>query len=126
MFARWRREDINGIIACSALRIAYRRILEIGLSDDFPSSSDTWDMAMQDCRISDISIKLLFVLLNGSEDIIAERLRFRQNHFMNPCLLQSQLATLEYPSPDENMLIVDVSQAVSDIVEIIVKTVLAN
>ena len=118
---RWTSENVNGIIACSALRCSYRRILEVGQSNVLPPSSNLWDVQTQNGRISDS--KLLFVLLNGSEDIIAERLQSRRNHFMNPCLLRSQLAALEYPSPDENVLVVDVSQTVNDIVETILKAI---
>jgi gluconokinase len=42
---------------------------------------------------------IVFVLLDGSRELIAERLAGRQNHYMNPTLLDSQLATLETP-PD--------------------------
>jgi gluconokinase len=39
-----------------------------------------------------------FVLLDGSKELIAERLAARQHEYMNPKLLDSQLATLEKPS----------------------------
>jgi gluconokinase len=41
---------------------------------------------------------VVFVLLDGSRELIAERLAERQNHYMNPKLLDSQLATLEPPA----------------------------
>jgi carbohydrate kinase (thermoresistant glucokinase family) len=60
---------------------------------------------------------LHFILLHGAEKVIAERMQLRRGHFMNPALLQSQFATLESPLPEENVLVVDVSQPVDDIVE---------
>ena len=44
---------------------------------------------------------VLFVYLNGSRETLAARLGARKGHFMPPSLLDSQLATLEPPGPDE-------------------------
>jgi NAD(P)-dependent dehydrogenase (short-subunit alcohol dehydrogenase family) len=60
---------------------------------------------------SGIATPLEFVLLEGSKELIARRLAERHHEYMNPVLLESQLATLEDPdgafrfvndrSPDE-------------------------
>jgi gluconokinase len=42
-----------------------------------------------------------FVFLDGSPEQLAERLAGRSGHFMAPELLDSQLADLEPPGPDE-------------------------
>ncbi len=42
--------------------------------------------------------KLLWVILNGSYDLIRSRLEKRKDHFFKPELLQSQLDTLELPN----------------------------
>ena len=47
---------------------------------------------------------LRFIHLNGSPDLIANRLRDREGHYMPASLLQSQLDTLEQPQPDEAVL----------------------
>ncbi|MEZ5387085.1 MAG: gluconokinase [Prosthecobacter sp.] len=65
------------ILACSALKHAYREKLQ---SHDSPET-------------------LRFVLLEGSQELIASRLEQRKGHFMPPALLSSQFATLE-PTPD--------------------------
>jgi gluconokinase len=70
------------VIACSALRDSYRRVL----SDGRP--------------------EVRFVWLHGDAPLIRARLAARKGHFMPPALLDSQLATLE-PPPDA--LAVDVS-----------------
>jgi gluconokinase len=66
----------GGVLACSALKDAYRKIMVRGL----PHSA------------------FAFVLLDGSKELIAERLAERKNHYMNPGLLDSQFATLEPPA----------------------------
>ncbi len=62
------------VIACSALKAAYRDLLQGG-----------------DPRVK-------FVHLTGPRALLEERLKARRNHFMPATLLDSQLATLEPPS----------------------------
>lgn len=66
------------IVACSALKRAYRDRLRAGAGKP-----------------------VLFVFLDGSQETIAARLQSRKGHFMPPSLLQSQFATLEPPGKDE-------------------------
>jgi gluconokinase len=53
--------------------------------------------------------QLLFVFLSGSEAVLAARMAARRGHFMPPALLKSQLATLEDPSAEPDVVTVDVS-----------------
>lgn len=85
------------IIACSALKRAYRDILIHGRGDT---------------RI---------VFLDGSEDLIATRLQKRKGHFMPPGLLASQFAALEVPAPDEHVISVSIAADVEAIVDDIVR-----
>lgn len=73
-----------GIITCSALKRIYRDVL----------------------RGNDV----VFIHLVGSREEIGRRMAARQGHFMPPGLLDSQIATLEPPGPDENVLEVDVGR----------------
>jgi len=73
----------NLIMACSALKDAYRDFLE----QHNPACVD-------------------FVYLNGSEELIRQRLEKREGHFMSPELLRSQLDTIE---PPEDALQVDIA-----------------
>jgi gluconokinase len=75
LLKRWCGSGIGGVLACSALKASYRATLARGLPQ-------------ADLRL---------VWLDGSKDLIAERLAHRENHYMNPKLLDSQLATLEPP-----------------------------
>ncbi len=67
------RENENAVIACSALKQAYRDRLKQG--DD----------------------AVRFVYLKGSRALILRRMEARAGHFMPPDLLDSQLAVLEEP-----------------------------
>ncbi len=74
----------SAVVACSALKRAYRDILIGGRPDT------------------------LLIYLQGSQELIAERMRARKGHFMPPALLDSQFATLEAPGPDERPIVVDI------------------
>jgi len=72
----WYEEGKSGVLACSALKQSYRETL----SADMPAGVIT------------------FVWLDGSSELISERLAARHHEFMNPKLLESQLNTLEPPT----------------------------
>ena len=75
---------ISSVLACSALKSAYRK-----------------QLAMDGVR---------FVYLSGSKDLIAARLARRSGHYMPKSLLESQFAALEEPQPGENILTVDIDR----------------
>ena len=75
----------NVVIACSALKQAYRDRLASGGS-------------------------VRVVYLKGDAETIAPRLAGRRGHFMPPSLLASQFATLEEP---DNAIVVDIAQPVA-------------
>jgi len=84
------------VIACSALKRAYRDVLVHGRSD----------------------VRIVF--LSGTQALIADRLARRKGHFMPPGLLDSQFKTLEPPAGDENPVIVSIDASVENIVEDVV------
>ena len=47
------------------------------------------------------------VLLRGNYELIANQLRHRRGHFMNPALLQSQFADLEEPQATEGSIVIE-------------------
>jgi gluconokinase len=77
----------NGIITCSALKRAYRDVL--------------------DHR----GFGVVFVYLAGDGNTISDRMAVRQGHFMPTGLLESQFADLEEPAPDEPAIRVDIGAA---------------
>lgn len=84
-----------GVITCSALKRAYRDVL-------------------RDPRV-------VFVHLTGTREQLAGRLAARHDHFMPMSLLDSQLAALEPPDPDEQALTVDIGARPPDQAEAIVR-----
>jgi gluconokinase len=86
----------HGVVACSALKRAYRDILAGGRSD------------------------VGIVFLKGDRDLIARRLAARDGHFMPPALLDSQFAALEEPRADERPIVVSIVPHPRKIVETIV------
>ena len=66
-----------------------------------------------------------FVFLNGSRELLTERIRSRTGHFMPPSLLDSQLATLEVPGSGEQFIALDVALPVPEIVSQVAAFLLA-
>lgn len=92
----------SAVVACSALKRAYRDIL-IG---DRPDT--------------------MLVYLRGSRDLIGGRMAARKGHFMPPALLDSQFATLEEPDAGENPIIADIGGPASDVTEDVIRQVSAR
>ena len=82
----------NAVLACSALKRAYRNRL----------------------RVSD---EVKFVFLRGDYALVERQLRSRRQHFMNPDLLQSQFDDLQEPQTDEHALTVALRRTPQQIVE---------
>ncbi|XP_003216515.1 probable gluconokinase isoform X1 [Anolis carolinensis] len=98
----------NAILACSALKKMYRQILGNGKCG--------CESGQQENQGGPESLKILFVHLHGSIDLIAGRLRKRKGHFMPLSLLQSQFDTLEPPSPPESFITINLEKSISEIV----------
>ncbi len=80
------------VLACSALKRAYRDRLRAGAP------------------------RLALVHLTGTEALLAQRIGARHGHYMPPTLLASQLATLEAPDADEHAITLDVALPTSTLV----------
>ncbi|AWW33891.1 gluconate kinase [Mannheimia varigena] len=84
----------KGIIVCSALKKKYRDQIREGNAD----------------------VKFLF--LNGSFELVLERMKQRKGHFMKPEMLQSQFNTLEIPQADEpDVIFIDIDGSFEEVVE---------
>lgn len=82
----------NAVLACSALKRAYRERLSV-------------------------STEVKFVFLRGNYALIAKQLGRRHGHFMNPTLLRSQFADLEEPQSDEGVLTIELGRTPHELVE---------
>lgn len=71
---------------------------------------------------SKASLPLLFVHLHGEKAVLAERAARRQHEYMPASLLDSQLATLEMPAADENVLTMSILDPVETIADKVVKS----
>jgi len=99
---RLRAAGQSAVVACSALKRAYRDVL-IGNRDD------VW-----------------LVYLMGSKALIGGRMAARAGHFMPPALLDSQFATLEEPAADERPIVLAVDPAPEAIVAEAVRRIRAR
>ena len=81
----------NTVVACSALKRAYR--------DQIRALAP-----------------VTFLYLRGQRDTLLARMSTRPGHFMPPALLDSQLATLEPPGPDEAHLTADIELTPTEII----------
>ncbi|TCR00068.1 gluconate kinase (SKI family) [Neorhizobium sp. JUb45] len=52
--------------------------------------------------------KLAFVFLDGSKELLTDRMGHRTGHFMPISLLETQLATLERPEKEDGVVTVDI------------------
>lgn len=89
-------EKGGGIVACSALKRQYRNRLRRDAPD------------------------VIFVLLDPPEAVLRRRAADRKGHFMPASLLDSQLATLERPDPDERAIVISNDAPVDETVEAII------
>ncbi|MCD6023730.1 MAG: gluconate kinase [Fibrobacteria bacterium] len=93
LIAGWSAGGTDAVLACSALKRAYRDALAGGLPD------------------------VRFAILDVPPKILRERLEKRAGHFMPASLLPSQLATLEISPAEPNVFRVDASGTAGETVE---------
>lgn len=91
----WRAHGRSGVVTCSALKRSYRDVIVGGRPD------------------------VVVVYLEGSPELIRQRLAQRRGHFMPPALLDSQFAVLEEPAADEHAIVADIAGTPEEIVNTI-------
>jgi len=82
----------SAVLACSALKRAYRECLRV-------------------------NNQVKFVFLRGDYALVEEQVRRRHGHFVNPALLQSQFDDLEEPKPDEDTLTIELGRTPRELVD---------
>lgn len=88
-------EDEATVISCSALKRSYRDVLR-----------------------ERASRPVTFVFLRGSRAMLASRLAARKGHYMPLSLLDSQIATLEPPDGEPDVVTVEIDQPLEQIVSL--------
>ncbi|GAB3103990.1 gluconokinase [Isoptericola nanjingensis] len=83
----------SAVVTCSALKRSYRDVLRGAHG------------------------RVRFVHLDGTPELLADRMAHRSGHFMPPALLPSQLATLEPLDDDEDGIRIDVAATPEEIVD---------
>ena len=86
---QWEAAGQNAVVACSALKHAYRKLLREG-------------------------VNAKFVYLRGTAELILERLQQRKGHYATGELVASQFAALEAPKGD---YVVDIADPPESIVK---------
>ncbi|AIV04178.1 Gluconokinase [Vibrio sp. B1FIG11] len=82
----------HGIIVCSALKKIYRDQIREGNEN------------------------VTFLFLDGSKELILERMRARQGHFMKENMVNSQFETLERPEDEPRTIFVSIDATIEDVV----------
>ena len=86
------------VVTCSALKKSYRDHLR---------------------NIKGID-RIIFVYLKGSFELIYSRISQRNDHYMKPLMLKSQFDTLESPEGEDEVIVVNIDQSLSSMIEQII------
>ena len=86
----------SAVLACSALKRSYREELLAGRPE------------------------ARMVFLHVDREVLEARLRSRHGHFFPAALLDSQLAILQSPGPDEDVVVVDDTTSPEQVVDVII------
>lgn len=81
------------VVTCSALKLPYRDVLREARG------------------------RVRFVHLDGTPELLAERIGGRDGHFMSPAMLESQLDALEPLTPSEDGIRLDVSASPTELAD---------
>lgn len=87
------------VMACSALKRAHREVLRRGVA------------------ALDGGHRVFFVHLAGTKEVLAERLEARRDHFMPASLLCSQFEALEDLGPDEDGVVLDLTDTPHQLID---------
>ncbi|KAK4705459.1 gluconokinase, partial [Phenoliferia sp. Uapishka_3] len=98
------------VVGCSALRVTYRDILR-GKGDGMDEEE----------------MRTYFIYLHGTRPLLLNRMQHRPGHFFGPGMLDSQLSTLEEPTPaEENVATIRLGKGKDDAEEIGMERVVAE
>ena len=74
-------------------------------------------------QLRQAGLKTIFIFLNGNKDIIQQRVNLRQNHFMNPGLVNSQFAALEDPTQEMDVHSMEVYESLESVTNAVISKI---
>ena len=92
------------VISCSALKKRYRDVLRGGGGGLLESPNPI--------------LKTVFVYIEGTRDVLMDRMTKRTGHFMKPSMLDKQLEALENPVHEEGIIVVSLMDSTEDQVRV--------
>ena len=94
----WYEKNLNGVLACSALKQKYRHLL---------NSNILYNNCHNDAMINSINLNLIFIMIDLDRLMIEKRLSQRSNHdiIKNASILDSQFETLEKPKSNDSVVL---------------------
>lgn len=106
----------NGVvISCSALRRRYRDTLRGGQNNLPVKLSISENSQLEEKpEPQNLILKTVFVHIEGTRDVLMDRMTKRTGHFMKPSMLDSQLETLENPVHEEGVVVVSLTDSNED------------
>lgn len=82
--------------------------------DDLPPAPSEANPTNQADKPATAKLDTYFVYCKGSRELLTARITSRKGHFMGAQMLDSQLATLEDPTDEQGVAIVDIGQDPED------------
>lgn len=99
------------VIGCSALKRRYRDVLR-GIEQQENNGK------LSTSQLPDSILKTVFVYIEGTRDVLMDRMTKRTGHFMKPSMLDKQLETLEDPTQEEGVIVVSLVDSTEDQVRV--------
>lgn len=97
------------VISCSALKRRYRDVLR-GLGQQ--------ENNVKPSTFENSVLKTVFVYIEGTRDVLMDRMTKRTGHFMKPSMLDKQLEALENPVHEEGIIVVSLTDSTEDQVRV--------
>jgi len=105
------------VISCSALKRRYRDILRgLGQQENSLKLSTFENSQLPESPNS--ILKTVFVYIEGTRDVLMDRMTKRTGHFMKPSMLDKQLEALENPVHEEGIIVISLMDSTEDQVRV--------
>lgn len=105
------RSLVHGVVVgCSSLKKYYRDILRGKRKRVTASIVEAGHLEPPPPE----TLPTYFVFIRGSRELLLDRMRKRQGHFMKASMLDSQLETLESPEGEEGVIVVDAADSTEE------------